>query len=190
MSRRTCAATRTVDRKVSGGFSRGLRVYHFGSALWASRVLRRLARGCGRGSWGGSCGTFLKPSVVGLSPPSSAPECALSARAGVPSATQGYPCSARALRGYGNATRYPPNTLRNHGRRNRVSPCFPFASLRRPEPYAQQTTWPLLAYALLPQTNPSCYGPGLRRVPAHRSVRLSFLLYHRALTTRILTKLR
>jgi hypothetical protein len=33
MSRRTCAATRTVARKASRDFSRGLRVYHFGSSL-------------------------------------------------------------------------------------------------------------------------------------------------------------
>src|SRR5829696_2792433 len=107
MSRRTCAATRTVARKASRDFSRGLRVYHFGSALWASHVLRRLARRCGLGSWEGSYGAFLEPSVVGLSPPSSAPGCDLSTPVGVPSATQGYPCSARALRGYGNAPSYP-----------------------------------------------------------------------------------
>jgi len=38
------------------------------------------------------------PSVVGQSPPSSAPGCALSAPAEVPSATQGYPCTVSALR--------------------------------------------------------------------------------------------
>src|SRR5215203_6809220 len=108
MSRRTCAATRTVDRKASGDFARGLRVYHFGAALWASHVLRRLARRCGLGSWEGSYGAFLEPSVVGLSPPSFAPGCDLSAPVGVPSATQGYPCIAHALRGYGNA----PSSLR------------------------------------------------------------------------------
>src|SRR5215211_9266573 len=101
MSRRTYAATRTVARSASGDFSRGLRVYHFGSALWASRVLRRLARGCDRVSWEGRSGASLEPSVLGLSPPWSAPGCDLSAPARAPSATQGYPCSARALRGYG-----------------------------------------------------------------------------------------
>jgi hypothetical protein len=111
MSRRTCAATKTVTRKAFGDFSRGLRIYRFGSSLWASRVLRRLARGCDRESWEGSCGAFLEPSFVGLSPPSSAPGCAVSAPARAPSATQGYPCSARALRGYGIAPSYFPNIL-------------------------------------------------------------------------------
>jgi hypothetical protein len=107
MSRRTCAATRTVARKASSDFSRGLRVYHFGSALWESRALRRLAMGYGLGSWEGSCGAFLKPSVLGLSPPSPAPGHDLSAPVGVPSAARGYPCSARALRSYANAPSYP-----------------------------------------------------------------------------------
>ena len=41
-----------------------------------------------------------EPSVV-------RPGCAVSAPVGVPSATQGYPCTARALRGYGNASSSP-----------------------------------------------------------------------------------
>jgi hypothetical protein len=124
MSRRTCAATRTVARKASRDFSRGLRVYHFGSSLWASRVLRRLARGCGRGSWEGRSGAFLKPSAVGLSPPSSDPRFALSAPAHAPSAARGCPCTACALRGYGNAPSYPPNSLRHQGRSCGL--CAPF----------------------------------------------------------------
>src|SRR5215218_6957676 len=116
MSRRTCAATRrTVDRKVSGDFSCDLRVYHFGSALWESRVLRRVAWGCGSGSWEGSCGAFLEPSVVGLNPPSSGPGCAVSDAARAPSATQGCPCIARALRGHGIVSSYLPNILRHQG---------------------------------------------------------------------------
>src|SRR5215203_4435263 len=97
MSRRTCAATRTVARKASGNFPQRLRVFRFRSALWASRVLGRLARGCDRVSCEGSCGAFLKPSFVGLSSPSSAPGCAVSAPAVPPSAARGYPCTARAF---------------------------------------------------------------------------------------------
>jgi hypothetical protein len=79
--------------------------------------------GCDRGSWEGSCGAFLKPSVAGLSPPSFAPGCDLSAPGGVPSATQGYPCIAHALRGYGNA----PSSLRtSHATR---------VSVRSPDPH-------------------------------------------------------
>src|SRR5215218_11028571 len=124
MSRRTCAATRrTVDRKVSGDFSCDLRVYHFGSALWESRVLRRVAWGCGWGSCEGSCGAFLEPSVVGLNPPSSGPGCAVSDAARAPSATQGCPCIAHAPRGYGNA----PSSLRtSHATR---------VSVRSPDPH-------------------------------------------------------
>jgi hypothetical protein len=68
-------------------------------------------RRCGRGSWEGSFGAFLEPSFVGLSPPSSAPGCAVSAPARAPSDARGYPCSARALRGYANAPSYSPNIL-------------------------------------------------------------------------------
>jgi hypothetical protein len=124
MRRRTCAATKTVARSASAGDSpRGLRVFRFGSAVWTPRVLGRLERGCDRGSWEGSCGAFLKPSVAGLSPPSFAPGCDLSAPGGVPSATQGYPCIAHALRGYGNA----PSSLRtSHATR---------VSVRSPDPH-------------------------------------------------------
>jgi hypothetical protein len=85
LSRRTCAATRTVARMTSGDFPRGLRVFRFGSALWAPRVLGRFARGCDRGSWEGRSGAFLKLSVVGLSPPPSGQGCAVSAPAHAPS---------------------------------------------------------------------------------------------------------
>ena len=124
MSRRTCAATMIVARSASGDFPRGLRVFRFGSALWTPRVLGRLARGCGWGSWEGRSGAFLEPSVVGLSPPSSDPGFALSAPAHAPSAARGCPCSARALRGHGNAPSYPPNSLRHQGRSCGL--CAPF----------------------------------------------------------------
>src|SRR5215216_7860084 len=113
MSRRTCAATRTVARKASGHFPRRLRVYHFGSSLRASRVLRRLAQGCGQGGCEGRSGAFLKPSFVGLSPPSSAPRCDLSAPAVPPSAARGCPCTVRALRAHLASFRNLPITLRN-----------------------------------------------------------------------------
>jgi len=115
MSRRTCAATRTVARSASGNFPRGLRVFCFSSALWAPRVLGCLARGCGWGSWEGRSGAFLRPSVVGLSPPSSAPGCAVSAPARAPSDARGCPCTHRALRGHGIAPSYSPNILCSQG---------------------------------------------------------------------------
>src|SRR5215212_5775486 len=67
------------------------------------------------GSWEERSGAFLEPSVVGLNPPSSAPGCAVSDPARAPSATQGCPCIARALRGHGTAPSYPPNILRHQG---------------------------------------------------------------------------
>src|ERR671917_593549 len=73
MSRRTCAATKTLARSASGDFPPGLRVFRFRSTLYAPRALGRRARGCGWGSWEGCSRAFLEPSVVGLSPPSSGP---------------------------------------------------------------------------------------------------------------------
>ena len=110
-SRRTCAATRTVARSAAGDFPRELRVFRFPSALWARRVLGPLARGCGWGSWEGRSGAFLEPSALGLNPPSSGPGFAVSAPARAPSDARGYPCTARALRGHGNAPSYCPNIL-------------------------------------------------------------------------------
>src|SRR5215203_860300 len=127
MSRRTCAATRTVVRKASGNFPQRLRVFRFRSALWASRVLGRLARGCDLVSCEGSCGAFLKPSFVGLSSPSSAPGCDLSAPAVPPSAARGCPCTVRALRALLACSV------------TSLSPCATRASVRPPEPLPYRT---------------------------------------------------
>src|SRR5215203_5152095 len=107
----------TVARTASGDFSRGLRVYHFGSALWAPRVQGFLARWCDRGSWEGRSGAFLEPSVVGLSPPPSGPGCAVSALAVPPFAARGYPCTARAARALLALFRHLRISLRHQGLR-------------------------------------------------------------------------